>query len=60
MVVIDLSYLDEIRDICDSADDNKVINAYKNYKAREKELDKKGKYFLMCLEKELEERGIEI
>lgn len=59
--VIDLGYLKEIRDITDSADDNKVIDAYKYYKTKEKELrklDKKETYFLKCLEKEIKERNI--
>lgn len=60
MRVIDLSWLDEIRDICDSADDNKVINAYKYYKPREKTLGQKEKYYLQMLEKELKEREIDL
>lgn len=58
MVVIDLSFLDEIRDIVDSADDNKVIKAYEYYKEREKQLGKKEQYYLQCLEKEMKERNL--
>lgn len=60
MRIIDLSYLNEIRDITDSADDNKVIEAYKYYKAREKHLGKKEQYYLQCLEKEIKERNLKV
>lgn len=58
MKVIDLSYLNEIREITDSADDNKVKEAYEYYKIREKKLGEKEKYYLKCLEKEIKERKI--
>ena len=59
-IIIDLSYLDEIRDICDSADDKPVIEAYKYYKPREKQLGKKEQIYLKMLEKEIKERNIKI
>ena len=56
--IIDLSFLDEIRDIIDSADDNKVKEAYKYYKVREKYLGNKEQYYLQCLTKEMKDRGL--
>jgi hypothetical protein len=56
--IIDLSFLDEIRDVTDSADDNKVIEAYEYYKTRERHLGKKEQYYLQCLEKEMRERNL--
>ena len=58
MIVIDLSYLDEIREVTDSADDELVRKTYEYYKTRELHLGKKEKYFLQCLEKEIKERNI--
>lgn len=58
--IIDLSWLNEIRDICDKADNKPVIEAYKYYKPRENHLGKKEKIYLEMLEKEIKERNIQI
>ncbi len=60
MRVIDLSYLDEFRDVCDSADDKPIIEAYKYYKPRENHLGKKEMIYLQMLEKEVRERKLQI
>ena len=60
MKVIDLSYLDEIREICDSANDEPIIEAYKYYKPREQHLGKKEQVYLKMLETEIKERNIKI
>lgn len=56
--IIDLSWLNEIRDICDKKDNKPVIEAYKYYKPREYHLGKKEKVYLEMLEKEIKERNI--
>ena len=60
MRVIDLSYLDEFRDVCDSADDKPIIEAYKYYKPREANLGSKEKVYLQMLEKEVRERNLQV
>lgn len=60
MKVIDLSWLNDIRDICDSLDNEPIIKAYKYYKPREYHLGKKEKVYLDMLEKEVKERNLKI
>lgn len=57
-MTIDLSFLDEIREVTDSADDELVKTTYEYYKTRERKLGQKEKYYLQCLEKEIAERKI--
>lgn len=60
MKVIDLSWLDECRDVCDSANNEPIIKAYKYYKPREYHLNNKEKVYLQMLEKEVRERNLQI
>lgn len=60
MSVVDLTWLDEYRDVCDSADDKPIIEAYKYYKPREHCLGNKEKVYLQMLEKEVKERKLQI
>lgn len=60
MRIIDLSYLNEIRDVCDKADSKPIIEAYKYYKPKEYHLGKKEKIYLQMLEKEIKERNLQI
>ena len=60
MKVIDLTWLDECRDVCDSADDKPIIEAYRYYKPRESNLSKRETVYLQMLEKEIRERNLQI
>ena len=58
--IIDLSFLNEMRDVCDSADDKPIVEAYKYYKPREFHLGEKETIYLKMLEKEVRERNLQI